>query len=104
LQDPNWQAEARRLRAQGKTADEIAALLQQDPSAVREALRGTPSPEPFGAKPLGAGRAKLAAPHAPRVPRVTLDRTVLQAAALAFARGEIDRTELMRRIARDQAG
>jgi hypothetical protein len=47
---------------------------------------------------LGAG-ATLIAPHAPRVPRVTLDRDcLLQAAAQAFAAGEIDRGELMRRI------
>ena len=43
---------------------------------------------------------KLTTPHTPRVPRVTLDQTVLQAAAVAFASGEIDRAELMRRITR----
>ena len=43
---------------------------------------------------------KLTAPHTPRVPRVTLDRAALQAAAVAFASGEIDRAELMRRITR----
>jgi hypothetical protein len=48
---------------------------------------------------LSAG-AKLVEPHVPRVPRVTLDQAVLQAAALAFVRGEIDRQELIRRISR----
>ena len=53
-----------------------------------------------GAKPLGAGRAKLSAPHAKRVVRVILDERVLGSAAEAFAAGEIDRAELMRRISR----
>jgi hypothetical protein len=34
------------------------------------------------------------------VPRVILDQDVLQAAAMAFAAGEIDRAELLRRISR----
>jgi hypothetical protein len=48
---------------------------------------------------LSAG-ARLVEPHAKRVPRVTLYQDVLQAAALAFAAGEIDRVELLRRISR----
>ena len=52
----------------------------------------TPTPSAFSAG------ARLVEPHAPRVPRVTLDQAVLQAAALAFAAGEIDRAELLRRI------
>jgi hypothetical protein len=46
---------------------------------------------------LSAG-ARLIEPHAPRVPRVIVDQAVLQAAAAAFAAGEIDRAELVRRI------
>ena len=42
--------------------------------------------------------AGLVEPHVPRVPRVTLDQAALQSAAAAFARGEIDRVELMRRM------
>jgi hypothetical protein len=97
----SWQAEARRMRAQGKASDEIAALLSKPPSAVREVLRGTRQLATAGddARSLGAG-AKLVEPHKPRVPRVTLDQAVLQAAALAFARGEIDRAELLKRITR----
>ena len=91
-----WDAEARRMRAQGKTSAEIAALLQQSPSAVREVLRGTRRLPP---EVLGAGRSFIE-PHAPRVPRAILDQTGLQSAAQAFAAGEIDRAELMRRITR----
>ena len=92
----NWDAEARRLRAQGNGVAEIAALLGQEPAAVREALRGTRRSPPVV---LGAGQ-KLVEPHVPRVPRVVLDRAGLKTAALAFAQGEIDRAELMRRISR----
>jgi hypothetical protein len=45
----------------------------------------------------GAG---LVEPHVPRVPRVTLEQGTLTADAVAFALGEIDRAELMRRISR----
>ncbi len=92
----SWDAEARKLRAQGKTADEIAAQLGQARSTVLDALRGTPRPPP---EILGAG-AQLVAPHVPRVPRVILDQGALKAAAAAFAAGEIDRDELLRRISR----
>ena len=51
-------------------------------------------------RPRFSAATKLTATHTSRVPRVTLDRTVLRAAAEAFASGEIDRTELMRRITR----
>jgi hypothetical protein len=51
-------------------------------------------------RPRFCAATKLTAPHTPRVPRLTLDQGALQAAALAFARGEIDRTELMWRIGR----
>jgi hypothetical protein len=74
----------------------IAALLGQAPANVREALRGTPRPPP---EVLGAGRS-FVEPHVARTPRTILDRTVLQAAAQAFAKGEIDRAELMQRISR----
>jgi hypothetical protein len=40
----SWQGEARRVRAQGKTSAEIAALLDKAPSIIREALGGTPRP------------------------------------------------------------
>ena len=116
-----WHAEARRMRAQGYGAREIAALVGKSHSAVKWVFKGEPattrkpSPRPGApadkaAKParrpsappspaLSAG-ARLVEPHAPRVPRVTLDQAVLQAAALAFAAGEIDRAELLRRISR----
>ena len=109
------------MRAQGYGAREIAALVGKSHSAVKWVFRGErattrkPSPRPGApadkaAKParrpsapsspaLSAG-AKLVEPHVPRVPRVTLDQAVLQAAALAFVRGEIDRQELIRRISR----
>ena len=119
--------EARLLRAASWTPRRIAKMLRRSPAMVEEALREprtphTPKPptpktikaagdrkpvkrkgsdekpDNDGAKPLGASQAKLAAPHVPRTPRVILDRAVLRAAALAFARNEIDRTELMRRI------
>ncbi len=114
-----WHAEARRMRVQGYGAREIAALVGKSHSAVKWVFRGErattrkPSPRPGAradkaAKParrpstptpsaFSAG-ARLVEPHAPRVPRVTLDQAVLQAAALAFAAGEIDRAELLRRI------
>ncbi len=89
------------MRAQGKTSDEIAALLSKAPSAVREVLRGTRQLATAGddARSLGAG-AKFLEPHATRTPRVILDEGALTAAAEAFAAGEIDRAELMRRISR----
>ena len=113
------------MRAQGKAPAEIAALLNKPLSAVREVLgvtgqgkpagppatarkveaasdrpsRRSSSPDSEGAKPLGA-RARLIEPHAPRVPRVILDQGALQAAALAFAAGEVTKDELMRRISR----
>ena len=90
----DWQAEARRLRAKGKTSAEIAALLDQTVAAVREALRWSRREPP---DVFGAGAA-LVEPHVPRTPRVVLDRAALPAAAAAFAKGEIDRAELMRRI------
>ena len=98
----SWQAEARKLRAQGKATDEIAALIGQPRSDVRTALRGMPRPPATvgdEAKPLGLGRSFIE-PHAPRVPRIVLDRAALKAATAAFAAGEIDRAELMRRIIR----
>jgi hypothetical protein len=79
-----------------KTSYEIAARLGKAVSAVLEVLCGTRRPPPAF---LGAGRS-LVEPHKPRVPRVTLDQAVLQAAAMAFAKGEIDRAELLRRITR----
>ena len=93
----DWQAEARRMRAQGKASDEIAALLSKPPSAVREVLRGTPRPPP---ETLGARQAELAATHTPRTPRVILDQDMVRSAAADFAAGKIDRAELLRRISR----
>jgi predicted transcriptional regulator len=92
----SWQAEARRMRTQGKASDEIAVLLGKTPSAARKVLRGRPRPPP----PILGARADLVEPHVARTPRVVLDRAGLQEAALAFAAGEIDRLELMRRISR----
>ena len=41
MQTPvSWDAEARRLRAQGHDASEIAARLDKAPEAIRGALRG----------------------------------------------------------------
>jgi hypothetical protein len=57
----------------------------------------TRRPSPPSPPALGAG-PRLIEPHAPRTPRVLLDQAALQAAAVAFAAGEIDRGELMRRI------
>jgi predicted transcriptional regulator len=97
----DWQAEARRMRARGRTSDEIAAQLGKTVSTIREVLRGTRQLATAGddARSLGAG-AKLVEPHAPRTLRVILDEGALTAAAAAFAAGEIDRAELMRRITR----
>jgi hypothetical protein len=96
IDSDSWQAQARKMRAKGKTADEIAAELGQAPEAVREALRWTRQDDPPAV--FGAG-ATLIEPHVRRVPRTILDRQALPAAAAAFASGEIDRAELMRRIA-----
>ena len=96
MQTPiGWDAAARRMRSQGKTVHEIAALLGQAPSAVRNALRGTRRPPP---EVLGAGRS-FVEPHAPRVPRAILDLAVLAGRGDGVRRRcEIDRAELMRRI------
>ena len=112
-----WHAEARRMRAQGHGAREIAALVGKSHSAVKWVFKGEPvttrkpsapekaakvkpRPSPTPSSPTLSAGARLIEPHAPRFPRVTLDQTVLQAAALAFARGEINRAELLRRISR----
>jgi hypothetical protein len=92
-----WDAEARRLRAQGHDTGEIATKLGQAPEVIRAALRGIARPEAEAV--FGAGQT-LVERHTPRVPRVTLDRQALPSGAAAFARGEIDRAELMRRISR----
>jgi hypothetical protein len=93
----DWQAQARQLRAKGKSSDEIAVVLHQGPSVVREVLKGTPRPP---AETLGARQAELASRHAPRTPRTILDRLALPSAAAEFAAGLIDRAELMRRISK----
>jgi hypothetical protein len=81
------------------------------PTAERTVASGSPSrksrTEPHDGgrlrrlpRPRFSAATKLTATHTPRVPLVSLDGTVLRAAAEAFASGEIDRTELMRRITR----
>ena len=92
----DWQAEARRMRAQGKTSDEIAALLGQAVPTVREVLRGTPRPPP---ETLRAG-AGFTATHTPRTPRVILDQDMVRSAAADFAAGLISRDELMKQISK----
>jgi hypothetical protein len=107
----SWHSHARRMRAQGHDPRRIAAELGRSLSAVRYVL-GPMGRPPVGHKPkparqppppptavLSAG-ARLVEPHAPRVPRVTLDERALTAAAVAFAMGEIDRNELLKRITR----
>jgi transcriptional regulator with XRE-family HTH domain len=91
-----WQAEARRMRARGKSSDEIAAQLGKTVSTIREVLRGTRRPPP---ETLGAA-AGFTATHTPRTPRVILDQDMVRSAAADFAAGEIDRAELLRRISR----
>jgi hypothetical protein len=100
VDNDSWQAEAPKLRAQGKDADEIAALTGKAPSAVREALRGTESLADDDVRSLGAGRAELTVPHTPRRPRAILDQAMVRSAAADFAAGKIDRAELLRRITR----
>ena len=98
----------RRMRAQGHDLRRIAAELGRSPSAVRYVLgpmgrppaghKPKPAPQPPPTIALSAG-VKLVEPHTPRGPRVTLDERALTA-AVAFAVGEIDRAELLRRITR----
>ena len=96
MQSPvSWQREARQMRAQGHDTSKIAIALDKSASTVREALRGLRR----GPAGLGAG-ANLVEPHIARTPRVVLNQAALMAAATAFAAGEIDRSELMRRISR----
>jgi hypothetical protein len=98
----NWQGEARKMRAQGKSSDEIAAQLGKARSTVIEALRGTPRPPPAAgdARSLGAGRAEDTVAHVTRTPRTILDRQALPSAAADFAAGRISRDELMKKITR----
>ena len=96
MQTPiDWQAEARRMRAQGKTSAEIAMALGQAPSTVRTALLGTPRSSP--PETLGAG-AQYTAPHVPRTPRPILNQDMVRSAAADFAAGRISRDELMKQI------
>ena len=106
-----WHSHARRMRAQGHDPRRIAAEFGRSLSAVRYVLgpmgrppaghkpKPRPAPQPPPTIALSAG-AKLVEPHTPRGPRVTLDERALTAAAVAFAMGEIDRAELLRRITR----
>jgi hypothetical protein len=80
----DWQREARKMRAQGKSSDEIAALVGQTVPAVREVLRGTRRTR---LAVLGAGRAEIPEPHVARTPRVVLDRQAVPFAAAEFAAG-----------------
>ena len=93
----DWQGEARKMRAQGKSSDEIAALVGQTVPAVRDVLRGTRRTR---WAVLGAGRAEIPEPYVARTPRVVLDRQAVPFAAAEFAAGLIDRAELMRQITR----
>ena len=87
-----------------RPAVRFAAAIEQKVSGFDMFRVLAPSAEPQDGgrlrRPRFSAATKLTAPHALRVPRVTLDQTVLQAAAEAFASGEIDRAELMRRVTR----
>ena len=109
LEPIDWRDEARLLRAAGFTPRRIAKMLMRSLETVEEALRPPRAPKPQapkpikaagdreprkrkgsdgnlgGAKPLGAGRAGLAAPHAPRTIRVVLDERVLGSPARSTA-------------------
>jgi hypothetical protein len=104
---------ARRMRAQGHDPRRIAAELGRSLSAVRFVLGPMgrppaghkPKPKPKATRPAASAsndrlerRGETRRTHAPRAIRVTLDERALTAAAVAFAMGEIDKAELLRRI------
>ena len=105
--EPAWWAEARRLRADGLTLAASAERFAVTVPAVCRVVKGRRSR--VGERAHVAPRLSLrggaltdaafVAPRAPRTIRRIIDESALNIAAIAFVRGEIDRAELMRRIA-----
>ena len=95
----DWMEEAKRLRVSGLTQREIAARLGKARSTIARLFtreEGTHvRRDYYGMLPNTADKLK---PHKYRTPKEAVPREVIAEATLAFAKGRIDRSELMRRI------
>lgn len=96
----DWVEKARQLRASGMFYSQIGKEVGRGETTVRKALlemRGVERARGgyYGLRPQDAERAR---PHKYRKPKQIVPREVIAEATLAFAKGKIDRSELMRRI------
>lgn len=96
----DWVEKAKQLRACGMTYKQVGQQVGRCETTVRRALlediTGKRIPGSYyGLMPQDAARPK---PHKYRTPKQIVPREVIAEATLAFARGKIDRAELMRRI------
>ena len=102
---PAWWAEVAALARQGLTHEQIAERIGRCGKDVcvalkrlREGARAAEPEERAGDIILGKGAGALVRSHAPRTPAAAVPRETVAEAARAFARGEISRDEMMRRI------
>jgi hypothetical protein len=110
-----WHDECRRLRAEGLTQPDIAARLEKSREAVRMALdeseeqnktfrrarestyRRKPRPRSIWAE-RGMSKIQPEGRKSPLPPLETITLEIKREAILAYAHGDIDRHEMMRRI------
>lgn len=90
-----WHAEARRLRADGKTPVEIAKTLSRPLSTVRWALNESGGEQNRERIPRARARRLIVDPD---MARAMLDADIGKVIVPLFLEGEIDRAELTRRI------
>jgi hypothetical protein len=97
----DWHDECRSLRAEGRTMRDIAVRLGVSETAVRIVLipgareqRRAYKQDYYGVRPLPRAKPQ----PVPRDIPLKISKEDKDAAILAFARGQIDRFELMRRI------
>jgi len=110
---PEWHAECKRLRAAGSTCTQIAAALGKTLGAVKWVL------DENGERAASLHRTRMQRgtydgvhhaataieKHKPRVPSRRGDEwaQMVRDATAAFAAGEIDRAEMMRRLGKGSA-
>ncbi len=98
---PGWTVQARAMRKLGYSVERIAEKFGVTKWLVRQACDEDGSRTRRNVRRREGRQAHLSAQD--RRPRMLLDREAIPGAALAFAQGLIDRTELMRRITRIEA-
>lgn len=97
-----WHARVRQLLDLGKTADEIAETVGKSRRTLARLFKSWGLALSGGAGKRGRrsryGDEPAAPPRQSRRPRAIIDRSAVSGATRAFAAGEIDRAEMMRRI------